>query len=248
MSNNLISKPYTQAPTTFQQDLDALLNTSTHAYTLVESPEHPVQAINRKRRWSELQEKYDNTRYLWASTIGGVGIASACVLLFMFLSNVMYGKDIDSLVAITCLIFTLASLTAVTALNLLNCNQFDIFITNQNDEFYQFRFLTDDKLYIIGGANFDENGEALAANFITEPEPIYSDLIVMDSIKLIKQFAEGAVIKGNATFRSCRVVNGVKNYIQMNKMQKMTIFLQQGIYPQELLEQISQKYDVPIKE
>jgi len=31
-------------------------------------------------------------------------------------------------------------------------------------------------------------------------------------------------------------------------MQKMTIYLQQGIYPQELLEQISQKYDVPIKE
>ncbi len=244
MSNNLISKPYTQAPTTFQQDLDALLNTSTQAYTLVESPEHPVQAINRKMRWSELQEKYDNTRAYWASTIGGVGIASACVLLFMFLSNVMYGKDIDSLVAITCLIFALASLTAVTALNLLKCNQFDIFITNQNDEFYQFRFLPDDKLYIIGGANFDENGEALAANFITEPEPIYSDLIIMDSIKLIKQFAEGAVIKGKAIIKSYRIREGYRRYLQLEYPQQMTVFLQKGIYPEEMLEKVAHTYSM----
>ncbi|MBR3834839.1 MAG: hypothetical protein IKJ73_11000 [Lachnospiraceae bacterium] len=244
MSNNLISKPYTQAPTTFQQDLDALLNTSTQAYTLVESPEHPVQAINRKRRWSELQEKYDNTRYLWASTIGGVGIASACVLLFMFLSNVMYGKDIDSLVAITCLIFALASLATVTVLNLLKCNQFDIFITNQNDEFYQFRFLPDDKLYIIGGANFDENGDTLAMNYITEMEPIYSDLIIMDKIKSISQDSDGAVIKGIANFRSYRINNGARVYIELEKKQHMTIFIQDGIYPEDMLETIKGKYNI----
>ena len=76
----------------------------------------------------------------------------------MILTDMIYGKESDSLVAITCLIFILASLATVTVMNILKCNQFDIFITNQNDEFYQFRFLPDNKLYIIGGANFDEKG------------------------------------------------------------------------------------------
>lgn len=242
MSTNFENKYFIEAPTTLQGDLSNLINNSTAAYVLAESQENQTTALARKELWDKLVNKSKSLMELGMSALGITAGLSLFVALGVFI--LCCNDEKDTYVLIIVILVALTCFCGWVSKKLLQMkeNQFIIDISNYNDECYQFRIMPDNKLYILTGANFNENGETIGTNSITELDPVCSDLIVMNNISSLKQYAEGATIKGEAIIRSYRISNGVRRYLQLEKPQQMTVFLQKGIYPEEMLERIANTY------
>lgn len=242
MSTNFDNKLYINAPTTMQGDLNALLNYSTATYVLAESSENMPATFARKTKWRKLLSDGEELRKL---QMAGLLLVSGGLMIAIFAFLVLISIYEKNEYYLHCFLFAFALIGCICysiKLRGINKNQFYIDISNANDEFYQFRIMPDNKLYIITGANFDENGESIGNNSVGELEPIYSDLIIMDSISALEEHTEGVVIKGQATFRSYRITGGARRYLQLEHPQQMTIFLQKGIYQEEMLHRIAQSY------
>ena len=242
MSINFDNKYLIDAPTTMQGDLSNLINNSTAVYMLAESEDNQETALIRKKLWNKLINKAKTHMELGMCMLG---ILVGIFLLIALIAFVMYCNYSDEDYLVPMFIFVL--LTCVCSyfsskLLKMKENQFVIEISNYNDECYQFRIMPDNKLYILVGANFDEKGESVATNSITELDPVCSDCIVMNSITSLVQYAEGAVIKGEAIVKSYRVRDGFRRYLQLEHPQQMTVFLQKGIYPEEMLDKIAHTY------
>ena len=244
MSINFENKLFIDAPTTLQGDLSNLINNSTAAYGLAESQDNPETALARKALWDKLINKSKSHMELGMIALG---IISGLFLFFSLGAFILYCNDEnEGYILIIAIFVALTCYCGWVSKKLLHMkeNQFVIDISNYNDECYQFRIMPDNRLYILVGANFDENGETLATNAITEVDPVCSDLIVMNSISSINQYAEGAVIKGEAIIKSYRIREGYRRYLQLEYPQQMTVFLQKGIYPEEMLEKVAHTYSM----
>lgn len=221
-----------------------MLHTATATYVLAETPEDNIDAVARKNRW----DKVKNTANMWRNLgIAGIAVGGGLSVWLFVIALIQYcaeGNNYNLAAMWFLAVFVTAGCVFSSKLFEANKNRFLIDVTNYNDEYFQFRILQDNRLYIIGGANFDEQGNTIRMNFVTEMEPIYSDLMIMESISSIKSYAEGAVIKGVATFRTYRINKGLRTYIQLEKKQNMVIFLQRGLYPEEMLEKVAETYNV----
>lgn len=247
MSVNFDNKSFIASPTTLQGDISNLINYSTGAYVLAESQDNQTAALARRKRWDKLVRVNSN-----AITLGMVSLAfAAAIFIFAALALVVLNFRLNKYDFFPPVVGfgILISYCAILGSRLwqVKKNQFNIDISNYNDECYQFRFMPDNKLYILVGANFDEKGESFATNTIGELEPVCSDLIYMDRIYRIKRYNEGVVIKGKSIIKSYRIINGLKRYMELHKPQYVTVFMQEGIYPVELIERISKVYGIYIK-
>ena len=114
-------------------------------------------------------------------------------------------------------------------------NTFTLKIDDHNCNNYQLRRMKDDKFCIICGSNFNEDNETQGEAYIAEVEPKYSDLIILEKIEYIEELEQGVIIRGNTTVRKYNPNKPYNNYTQMDGQVDMDVFIQKGVYPEDML-------------
>lgn len=242
MSYNPNNKKTIDAPDSFNHDLLVVKHHATNIFVPRAQVEQPSDAERRQTYWDKVEQGEKNS-----IVAGMIGIGLICVIVIVsvvvdFVSAKEILGETDGVGAMAigaffCCIFFITE-------KLINkyVNRFTIMITHTNDEYYQFRFLTDNRLCILGGANFDENDEIIGTGGIMEMDPIFSDLFMVEKIKSIRVGDEGLHMTCDAKVRQYRINDGNRKYYEYVDKQHLSIYMQPGTFSEEMLECLDKMY------
>ncbi len=242
MSYNLINKKTIDAPDSFNHDLLVVKHHATQVFVPRANVEQKDEAIRRQSYWDRMEKSEKN-----GIIAGMIGIGVICVVILVsvivdFVSAKEILGETDGVGVMAIAIFLYCIILITKRLIDKYVNRFTIMITHANDEYYQFRFLTDNKLYILGGANFDENDEIIGTGGIMEMDPIYSDLFMVEKIKNIRVGDAGLFMTCDATVRQYRINNGKRSYHELQDKQHLSIYMQPGAFTEEMLDSLEKIY------
>ena len=64
------------------------------------------------------------------------------------------------------------------------------------------------------------------------------DLIILEKVEYIEELKHGVIIRGNTTIRKYEPHKKYNKYTQMEGQVAMDVFVQKGVYPEDMLENI----------
>ncbi len=233
MIENLSDKTFEPAEVSFKQDIDYIVNESAYACTFKSTKESALLYVEAQDCLVERYKAAKNER-------------NSCFLVMfllgLFVVSFIYSKFGDKIGdGFTFLIFlVMLALVGVIYKRIYpwQLNVFTLKIDDHNCNNYQLRRMKDDKFCIICGSNFNEDNETTGEAYIAEVEPTYSDLIILEKVEYIEELKHGVIIRGNTTIRKYEPHKKYNKYTQMEGQVAMDVFVQKGVYPEDMLENI----------
>ena len=228
MIENLSDREYFPSEVTFQQDLDYVMNKSVYACSFKSSRDNSLLYGESQEYFIE---KYEQDKQKARGVEIGVLLVGVIIM-----GIVLYFFE-DSMGEAGSIVFIITGLVIVGLVGAFlkpqGVSAFTLKIDNFNCSSYQLRRLSDDKLCIICGANFDEENKVLDDNFISEDEPTFSDLIILEDVESIEEIKQGIIISATTIIRKYQPDKPYNKYTEMDEHMRMNIFIQKGVYSEK---------------
>lgn len=233
MIENLSDRIFEPAEVSFKQDINYVLNESVYACTFKPTKESSLLYVDSQKYFSDKHEADKNAKKSCGLILLLIGVFVLCSICKIF-----EGKISDGFTAF--LFVVLFGVVGVIYKLIYPSEQdrFTLKIDDHNCSKYQLRRMSDNRFCIICGSNFNEDNETTGEAYIAEVEPLYSDLIILENVEYIEELEQGVIISGITNVRKYEPDKPYNKYTEMEGRIIMDVFIQRGVYPEEMLENI----------